>query len=188
MHASPPKTKRRGRPPGRNGKLDEPLIVAMAAHLLEQQGADFSMRALARRLGTDPMAVYNYFPSKEALLRRVAAMLFAELDPARAPFSSGDSLECRLMALSGLYLGMVRRAPTLIRLMAQGVIEDHAAIQRFTALFARAVNGLGLTPDAVTLGRDVLVDYLHGYALAGHGVSDDHWRKGVVLIARALRA
>jgi AcrR family transcriptional regulator len=41
------------------------------------------MRALARRVGADPMAVYRHFDGKDALLGALCDRVLADLDPLR---------------------------------------------------------------------------------------------------------
>ncbi len=61
-------TPRRGRPP----RLSADRVVAAARAQLEQGGlASLSMRALAKHLGTTPMALYRHVGDKEQLLDRV---------------------------------------------------------------------------------------------------------------------
>ncbi|MEU4391535.1 TetR/AcrR family transcriptional regulator [Kribbella sp. NPDC023855] len=55
-------------------------ITAAAGWLLSEQGADaVSMRKVATAVGITPMAIYQYFPDRDALLHEVADAAFAEL-------------------------------------------------------------------------------------------------------------
>jgi AcrR family transcriptional regulator len=52
--------------------LNRDVIVAAALEIVEEQGLkSLTMRALGDRLGVEAMALYHYFPSKEALLEAV---------------------------------------------------------------------------------------------------------------------
>jgi AcrR family transcriptional regulator len=69
-------------------KLSEAQIVDATLRIIRREGTDgLSMRALGEALGVTPMAIYNHFPSKDALLKRVADWVLAEVAtpaPARA--------------------------------------------------------------------------------------------------------
>ena len=70
--------------------LDQQRIVQAALELLDEAGIEeLSMRRLGRRLGVEAMALYRYWPSREALLDGVveAAMdeLFADPDVQLGP-------------------------------------------------------------------------------------------------------
>lgn len=54
--------------------------LAAARHLIEEGGyAGLSMRKLAQRVGCSPMALYSYFPDKQALLTALASESFLRL-------------------------------------------------------------------------------------------------------------
>jgi hypothetical protein len=60
---------RSGRPP----RLSKSAIIAASIQLLDRGSADsFTLSQVAEELGTVSMALYNYFPSREALLGAVA--------------------------------------------------------------------------------------------------------------------
>ena len=65
------------RPPGRPGRISHQQIVAETLAMLEADGlAGFSLARLARCVGVTPMALYNYFPSRDALLDAAAKAMF----------------------------------------------------------------------------------------------------------------
>lgn len=58
---------------GRPARLSREAILAASIELLESGSAnDFTLARVARKLDTVSMALYNYFPSREALLNAVA--------------------------------------------------------------------------------------------------------------------
>src|SRR3954470_8344091 len=92
------KAQTRGRPRANEPKLSRDQILDAALALLAEAGLGaLTMRALARRLGIDPMALYHYFADKEALLGAAADRSFAALRP-RMP-RTGD-WRARLRALA----------------------------------------------------------------------------------------
>lgn len=182
---TPPTPRGRGRPVRGQG-LTEGAILDAAFALLDTHGAAFSMRALARSLGVDVMALYHYFPTKQALVDAVVLAAFSPLDDTAPPFDATHDVGARLEALAALYLGTVRRHPALTRELAAGRLPEATAAARFDALFARAVEPLNLTETEARLASHALVDYVHGFALGGEGAGDA-WRFGVRLLSLGLQ-
>ena len=195
MPMKPPKlqaienpVRRAGRPRRIAPALDNATILQAALALLEEQGEAFSMRALALSLGVDAMALYHYYAGKEELLLALMAQRFAALDPRQPPFTRRQTPLRRLLALCALYLELISATPYFVRLMARGLVTQDDVAERFTALFELAVDGL--SPDKKTRlrGRDTLVDFLHGYALAGRPTSETQWHASVGLILAGMAA
>lgn len=180
--------RRAGRPRRVAPALDSASILQAALALLEEQGEAFSMRALAQRLGVDAMALYHYYAGKEELLLALMAQRFAALDPRQPPFTRRQTPQRRLLALCALYLELVSATPYFVRLMARGLVTQADVAERFTALFELAVDGLDLPQNIQLRGRDALVDFLHGYALAGRPVGETHWHASVSLILSGMQA
>ena len=188
LQAIEPGARRAGRPRRAAPALDSATILQAALPLLEEQGEAFSMRALAQRLGVDAMAVYHYYAGKEELLLALMAQRFAALDPRQPPFTQRQGPQRRLLALCALYLELVSATPYFVRLMARGLVTQADVAERFTVLFEMAVDGLGLDKKTRLRGRDALVDFLHGYALAGRPASETHWHASVGLILAGMLA
>ena len=188
LQAIEPGARRAGRPRRAAPALDSATILQAALPLLEEQGEAFSMRALAQRLGVDAMAVYHYYAGKEELLLALMAQRFAALDPRQPPFTQRQGPQRRLLALCALYLERVSATPYFVRLMARGLVTQADVAERFTELFEMAVDGLGLDKKTRLRGRDALVDFLHGYALAGRPASETHWHASVGLILAGMLA
>ena len=186
--ASVPSVRRAGRPRCAAPALDNATILHAALALLEEKGEAFSMRALAQNLGVDAMALYHYYAGKEELLLALMAQRFAALDPHQPPFNQRQGPQRRLLALCALYLELVSATPYFVRLMARGLVEQADVAERFTALFELAVEGLELDKKTRLRGRDALVDFLHGYALAGRPASDTAWHASVGLLLAGMTA
>ena len=180
--------RRAGRPRRTKPALDNAAILQAALALLEEKGDAFSMRALAHSLGVDAMAVYHYYAGKEELLLALMAQRFAALDPQQPPFTRRQAAPRRVLALCALYLELVSTTPYFVRLMARGLVEQADVAQRFTALFEQALDGLALDKKTRLRGRDTLVDFLHGYALAGRPASETTWHASVNLILAGMAA
>ncbi|MBX3201614.1 MAG: TetR/AcrR family transcriptional regulator [Labilithrix sp.] len=157
------KAQTRGRPRANEPKLSRDQILDAALALLAETGLGaLTMRALARRLGIDPMAAYHYFADKSALLSAAAERSFASLRP-RMP-ADGD-WRSRLRALSRAYLRTLRRSRELLLY----VVEAGRVSAPFDEHFFAAIAPLGLSARDQRTCRDALVDLLHGVSLAGVG-------------------
>lgn len=188
LQAKESPVRRAGRPRRALPALDSASILQAALALLEEKGEAFSMRALAQHLGVDAMAVYHYYAGKEELLLALMAQRFAALDPQQPPFTRRQTAPRRLLALCALYLELVSATPYFVRLMARRLVEQADVAQRFTALFELAVDGLELDKKTRLRGRDALVDFLHGYALAGRPANETQWHASVGLILAGMAA
>jgi len=80
-------TKRAPKP----AELSNETICAAALELIDEEGlAEFSTRKLGRVLGCEAMAIYWYYPSKDALLDAVVDMLMV---PVARAVASHDKLD-----------------------------------------------------------------------------------------------
>ncbi|MBB5605937.1 MULTISPECIES: TetR/AcrR family transcriptional regulator [unclassified Janthinobacterium] len=178
--------RRAGRPRRIAPALDSGAILQAALPLLEEKGEAFSMRALAYSLGVDAMALYHYYAGKEELLQALMVERFAALDPQQPPFTARQKPPRRLLGLCTLYLELISATPYFVRLMARGLVEQSDIAERFTSLFEMALAGLDLPKKIRLRGRDALVDFLHGYALAGRPASETAWHASVGLILAGM--
>lgn len=70
------------RPRGRPHRTSREQMVAATLDMLEEHGLpNFTMAKLAAKLGISVMALYTYFPSRDALLDAVAESVFASFEP-----------------------------------------------------------------------------------------------------------
>lgn len=188
LQAAPDVVRRAGRPRRTASALDNATILQAALALLEEKGQAFSMRALAQSLGVDAMALYHYYAGKEELLLALMAQHFAALDPQRPPFTRRQTPLRRLLGLCALYLELISATPYFVRLMARAMVTQADVGERFSALFELALEGLGLDKKTRLRGHDTLVDFLHGYALAGRPASETAWHASVSLILAGMAA
>ncbi len=80
-----PRPSKDGRPP-----LTKEIIVDKAIELIDADGLEaFSMRRLGDALGVEAMAMYHYFPNKDAILDGVVARVIEQTGPAM-PLESAD--------------------------------------------------------------------------------------------------
>ncbi|MEM6530496.1 MAG: TetR/AcrR family transcriptional regulator [Chloroflexota bacterium] len=160
--------RKRGRPPEGSERLSAETIVAAAKDQMLQQGQKLSMRGLARQLNVDTMAIYYYFENKNTLLGAVAVNIMEDI---YMPDGSGQ-WEDELEKLSVSYVSLLRDHPGLLEtlLSMAGAGMGHVAV--FRARFTVAVSNLDMDEETQEAALDLLVDYLHGFALAIHASTD----------------
>ncbi|MBY5992203.1 TetR/AcrR family transcriptional regulator [Ferrimonas balearica] len=149
------KAKKRGRP----SQLSSEGILDCAKTLLRQEGKVPSVRAISGALGVDPMAIYHYFGNKAALLDALCRSLVADIHQ-----PDGGDWRIEIEALCRSYLGLLEAHPGLLGTLL-GLTSTGPA-QVFIERFEQALAPLALPPITLAHCRDLLVDYLHGYALA----------------------
>jgi TetR/AcrR family transcriptional regulator, tetracycline repressor protein len=111
------KSSGRGRPP----KTSREAIVTRAIAILEREpDAGISINRIAREIGIAPMAIYNYFANRDALLQAVTEAMMAGLE---LPPASG-TWEQQLAAWATSVRAHFRRYPHLIHLLSW---EGHAS-------------------------------------------------------------
>lgn len=126
--------------------LSESEIVSVAARLTREVGLDnLSMRALARELGAQPMTIYNYLPSKEALQERVVDHVLSGI---RIPEPSEGSWEERLRRiLLDSRRAFAEHPGIAIKLASRGSAESTRLTEGFLAILRDA----GFGPEDTVL-------------------------------------
>lgn len=162
--STPVVPKPRGRPRLHEASLNRDRILSTASQLLAAGAADVNMRAVASALEVNAMALYHYFPNKQALRDALVEQAFAPLFAIRPRLVKLRDPERRLWLLATTYLRCATRALPLTRHLA-GRAGAPLAMD-FTALFDETL-GIPMSKSSNAQLRDVLVDYLHGVALAG---------------------
>ncbi len=148
----------RGRPPS----LTRAAVLDGAIGLLDDVGLDaFSMRALGRRLGVDPMAVYSYFPSRTAILDGVVERIFAEC---RLPARTGD-WRADAAAVGHAFRRALLAHPAAIPLMAMRPAVTIDAFEVTEALLE------SLAPAALPPRAALDIAQLLGRLTVGHAIA-----------------
>ena len=154
------------RGPGQRAGLTRAAVLDTAHALLAEEGLEaLSMRALARRLGVAPNALYSHVPGKTEL---VDALLDDRLSLVEEPAADApDPIEALAALMTSTYEVLLTR-PDLVPLYLsrQGSRGPNAVRLGVTmdALLAR----LGLAVDAVPPARRALILHaIGGAAFAG---------------------
>lgn len=159
--------KKRGRP-GRDGsRLSREAIIAKAKELMLKENKQVSIRALASHLDVDPMAIYHYFANKAELLEALTVSIMEGIYKPQ----EGRNWQGELTTLCHSYLELLGKHPGLLEtfLSMKGV---DAPAEVFRERFCLAVKPLQLQQDQQLTTLNLLVDYLHGYALAYQCAAD----------------
>jgi AcrR family transcriptional regulator len=149
-------------------KTSREAIVAAAVEIVDRGGAEgLSMRAVARKLGLAPNALYYYFPNRPMLEAAVAAegvrRIHAVLKKSAAGQEGADGVRraCRS------YLRFARAHPALYAMTMKkhpDCPELLAARAGFSALLAAVFAGIG-SPQAAAKANFASWALLHGLAV-----------------------
>lgn len=137
-------------------------IVTAAAEVFERLGYDRTTTdAIAERAGVSVGTVYQYFPTKDALLRKLVERHIAGIVRALTPviLESGASTELRtfLSSLTQRYFAVRRKAPRLFQVLyeqapipenlQERVLEVEAAARTGVASYLRTAPEVARDPD-----------------------------------------
>lgn len=175
-------TTRLGRPPAGARQLTKERIVDAAEALLRR--GDLSMRAVAKRLRVDPMALYRHVDSKEALVRAIASRRFSGLG-SQPPV--GGPWRARLFEVCARYLSVCEASPQLVQALIASSQAAEETREAFERLVRDATQPLHLSSTNGRLASEVLADFLHGFALAP-GAETEGLRSELGLIFDGLEA
>jgi AcrR family transcriptional regulator len=154
--------------------LTKAKILAGAKVLVEQGGpAALTMRALAAGLGVAPMALYNHFHDRDAILDAMAEGVFEQL---RESAAAGSGLARR-----------GRKWPETLRavlMTAQKLADENPHIFRLAlsrpnkppSAFALAADSIGLL-EAAGLSRAQSITVYHAFAILLQGYP--FWQEGI---------
>ncbi|MFC4019614.1 TetR/AcrR family transcriptional regulator [Micromonospora sp. GCM10011542] len=148
--------------------LNQQTVVREAARLADEVGyREFTLAALASRLGVALPSLYKHVRGADALTQKLAALatgeLATELTTAAAGRSGGDALR----AIADAYRDYARRHPG--RYPATQQVPDPtdpehvAAGERAVAAIYAVLRGYGLTGDDAVDATRALRSALHGF-------------------------
>mgnify|MGYP000654541053 CR=1 FL=1 len=151
---------KRGRPSKGGSKLNAENILMCAKAVMATKGAPPSIRQLAQALDVDAMAIYYYYKNKASLLEAIAVSL---IDDIYNP-QSKENWQLELMQLSLSYLTLLEQYQGLLETLLSMDSEGPARV--FFMRLKSILSPLALTEEVEEHTLNLLVDYLHGYALA----------------------
>lgn len=154
------KEKKRGRPAKKHGSLSQCIIIEQAKSLMLNNGKAPSIRQLSSSLNVDAMAIYHYFKNKDALLEAITTSLIGDIyEPKKS-----DDWKKELEYLCHSYLQLLNQYSDLLETLLSMKSAGPAIV--FRKRFNEVIYSLNLDKDSADNALALLVDYLHGFALA----------------------
>ena len=145
-------------------ELSNERIRAAALQLIDDDGLDeFSTRKLGRVLGCEAMAIYWYYPSKDALLDAVVDMLMAPVAVAVASHKTDDWIGV-LRDLAHAYRRIAHDHPNAFPLLATRRFASEGTYAFLDQLFELA-RRQGIDDRVTARFYRVVSSYCSGFAL-----------------------
>ena len=155
------------------GDATKERIAATALHILEREGPEaVSMRRIATAVGITPMAIYHYFPNREALLRSIVDNEFGALLEFITRTPKFRSLEAEMTHIMDSYIDYAFARPHIFDYVFAKARSD---ARRFPHDF-RARRSPTLNPIADTVAR---------WMQCGDIKRDDVWETALEIWAHA---
>ncbi|MEU0529520.1 TetR/AcrR family transcriptional regulator C-terminal domain-containing protein [Amycolatopsis tolypomycina] len=149
-------TTRRGRPS--QGVLSRERILLAGLALVDEEGLEaVSMRKLARRLGVDPMSLYNHVDGKDALLDGIAEVLLAAIPGPPAEADLRETMSALAHGFRNALLGHPRAAPLVLTRR----LASMTALAPVEAVLAPLL-AAGYPPERAVHGLRAVVAFLIG--------------------------
>jgi len=180
-----PPVYRRGRPPR---SLER--IVGAALEIVDEVGADFSMRLLADRLGSGTATLYRHFAGKDELMVYVVDRILGEVDiETDADTLDGATWQQAIARGASAFSEVLQNHPNVLPLLVSQVPVGPNALlnrERIVAVLLACGFPLDLAAHAYT----AVAHYVVGFALQQHGAGTPQQADAVKLrdFYRALDA
>ena len=156
--------------PSRPG-LGRTEIVDAAIGLLDRDGPEaFSMRRLGAELGVDPMTVYHYLPSKDALFDAIVDEVWARTEPA-PPDPGTPWREIAAGAFHALRAQLLAHPGVTPILGSRPAVTPH--MLDLTDRTLGWLDAAGLPPASAMQLLDCLMGYTIGKVMAEVRAADD---------------
>jgi TetR/AcrR family tetracycline transcriptional repressor len=150
------------RTPGRQATLSHEKIIAQALELLEHISTDdLTMTRIAQGLGITTMALYKYFPSRDALMNALAEHTFSLLV---APMPAAGEWQERLLGWLRAIHAHVEKYPTTLKVIGW---EGHlsGAWVRVVAPVAQLLDEQGLKGERLAFVLAWFISSTMGFLL-----------------------
>ncbi len=148
--------------PQRRVPLDREQIVRAAVCLVDRDGLErFSMRGLGRELGVEAMALYHYFPSKDALVDAIVQAVVAEMKRPPAVLDWQERLRGECLA----YRQVAHAHPHVFPLLGRRPVKNPEALLPVEHMLD-ILRTAGFSPKQSLSAFRTLSSYAFGYALS----------------------
>lgn len=151
-------------------KTNRKAIVAAGVEIVERDGTEaLSMRAVARRLGLAPNALYNYFPDRKGLEAALAAEGMRRLHGALQRAANGAPDAEAVRSSCHAYLRFARRRPALYAILMKRYPDtpELLAVKAGLGHFFRALFRSLEDPRLVQTAAFAAWALLHGMVVLG---------------------
>lgn len=167
--------RRRGRPPTDGMTVEPETILSEALSMLDESDLDgVTMRALATRVGINPMTIYHHFRDRDGLIKALAERVYADIG---APYK-GDALARAHHLMTDYYVKVVLYPSLTLAIFARpATFPDQA--RRITAELKGLLGERNDSAQHTTRWTHILVDYTHGAALAASSQDEGTGRRAV---------
>ena len=156
-------------------QLNRESIVATAIQIADDHGLDaVSLRGIAKQLGVHVTSLYNYLPTKEAVLEEMMQSLLAEADLPQGTITWQDWVKGFALAIRAL----ARRHPGAFQLFQRSSAQGEQALDSIeSAVAAFRAGGFDLVSTSCALRTtNLLVLGLVIDDLARFRYGEDHTR------------
>ena len=155
--------------PGKDGR--EPLtrekILSKAIEMIDADGVKgLSMRRLGDALGVEAMAMYHYFPNKEAILDGIVTQLMADAHPQLGP-SARDWKEAMVLGLA-VRRGAIEAHPKVGPLFLGRQSATPASLEQFEAPLA-LLHSAGFRGQDLADAAHAIFAYAAGWLILASG-------------------
>jgi AcrR family transcriptional regulator len=155
---------KRGRPKV-DLQINREVIVSIAFEILEEFGPQgLSMRSLATRLNVTPMALYNYFPDRAALIREMSDTVYARV--VKSYESQKGNARSQIRNLLRSYYQACLKYPHLTVLIFETPGGFSKEVQQINFLLKKHLDESKLSAAKKKMWFHILADFTHGSALA----------------------
>jgi TetR/AcrR family transcriptional regulator, tetracycline repressor protein len=145
----------------RRARLSRERVLEEALRLVDEEGLQaLTMRALGKRLGVDPMAVYNHVPGKAALRQGIGELLWAEL--ARSTVVDED-WRGSMRAFAAAVRRLAREHPNAYPLLLTGTVSPAPGLRLFAAQLD-VLQAAGCDESRAAEILRAVFGYAYGYA------------------------
>lgn len=180
--ATVPRTPRRRRPAGQDQEMNLDRLIAAATIIADAEGVTaLSMRRVASELDVPTMSLYQYVSSKEELIQMMVEAAIGEVS---FPDPPPPDWRSRLELAARLQWAVYRRHPWLAQLMSLTRPTINSGTLAQAEWILGALDGLGLSANAMLHIQVTLVNYVRGTAVnleqetqfeQDTGMTDEQW-------------
>lgn len=156
-----------GKVPSGDRRLTRDRVLEAALELVDREGLDaLSMRAVGKMLGTGPMALYRYTPTRAALLDGVAESVFRQIEPIRTDVPWQPELRRAAHTLRNIALKHPNVVPLMVTRPPMPLGLRPLVILRPLEQFVELLTGAGFAATDALRAYRAFFGFVHGHLLA----------------------